>query len=238
MILSSASRALYQTSHNRMWNVIEQYLLFSLSVPKRVALIINWFTPIPVRAHILDCGCGIPQERRYPSMIVQEDAMEDTITCPACGTLIRSDSTFCRSCGKSIRKCPSCSSIILEGVMFCPNCETPLFQTNEHSETSPQNVDSETTHLIWEGVPFSGLQKTSQTKRQWRITVVIFATYAIACILMIAWIMLKKSTEDVCCISGFVIGLAFFSAFTLWVRYWVGRSGAEHEERKKWKDPL
>jgi uncharacterized membrane protein YvbJ len=170
------------------------------------------------------------------------DPMSDTITCPSCGTVMPSDSKFCRSCGKTIQRCSSCGSQLLPGIMFCPKCEAPVEQASERADGASPEGAPEPPYLVWEGLPFSWLQKTTQTKSQWRMTLwlsgILLATFALILALVFATLLTSdvQGEDELCTLTGVYTGVLLIAVFGLWVRYWTGRRGAEHEESEKWKD--
>jgi membrane protease subunit (stomatin/prohibitin family) len=64
--------------------------------------------------------------------------MQQTRSCPNCGSIISATSTFCPNCGASLQAaaapktqtvtCPKCGSQVQAGQKFCPNCGTAMPQ--------------------------------------------------------------------------------------------------------------
>ncbi|MCJ7562259.1 MAG: hypothetical protein MUO84_04535 [Thermoplasmata archaeon] len=76
------------------------------------------------------------------------------------------------------------------------------------------------------------------TRRQWRITILMIAIAIAVCVSIFIFVITQVIPEnEICCVSGIIIGVVFAMVFVIWVRYWTGRSEAEEEEKKKWRDP-
>lgn len=152
--------------------------------------------------------------------------MDDGLLCPSCQAHMPADSKFCKSCGRSVRRCPECGALLLEGVMFCSACQASL--PEEHAgEGAAPGQGEEAPYLVWEGFPFSWMQRTTQTKRQWQITTALILALTVTFIVVILFVLNPDlQDEDIPCLASIVVVWVVAVVFGLWVRFWVGRRGA------------
>lgn len=159
--------------------------------------------------------------------------MDEYLRCPACYASIPADSSFCKSCGRSVRRCPKCGALLLEGVMFCSACQASLPEEHDGEGAAPGQGE-ETPYLVWEGFPFSWMQRTTQTKRQWQITAAFIMAFTVFSIIVFLFVLNPDlPEEDIPCLASMAVVGVIAVVFGLWVRFWVGRSGAESQEHQK-----
>ncbi|HXK36274.1 MAG TPA: zinc ribbon domain-containing protein [Candidatus Paceibacterota bacterium] len=152
--------------------------------------------------------------------------MDDALNCPVCGTAIQQDSSFCRKCGGKIVRCPDCGVPLPPRLMYCPKCNASIETTTALEEPVPYEDGFEKPYMVWEGWPFATLAKMSQTRGQWRITLIL--TVAAMGILVLYWalIMAYAPADERCCLGGFLGVLMVFVLLMLLIRYRAGREGA------------
>ncbi len=79
----------------------------------------------------LGAGAGVGYAMAGPMM---QGIQQPTKTCPKCGSVIPSNSSFCPSCGANLSQqpqmitCSKCGEKMQAGTKFCPNCGTEVQQ--------------------------------------------------------------------------------------------------------------
>jgi hypothetical protein len=154
----------------------------------------------------------------------------ETLVCPNCGEDIRPGSRFCGNCFREVRICEACGSVLLHNVVFCQKCGTAVPPIYESPASGPAHSQP---YMVWEGWPFAWLQTVTQTRRQWRVTLAISIISFAFLTLMVALVIVHAPADDVCCLSGILIGEIAFVAMMFALRYKSGRLGAQDLERRR-----
>lgn len=156
--------------------------------------------------------------------------VEEALVCPNCGEDLRPGARFCSNCSGEVRICEACGSVLLHNVVFCQKCGTAVPPTNESPASGPARSRP---YMVWKRWPFAWLQTITQTRRQWRITLAIYIILHAFVILMVVLMFAHTHSDNVCCLSGFLIGMVALGVIMLALRYKTGRLGARDLERKR-----
>jgi len=152
--------------------------------------------------------------------------------CPVCGANdLTESSEFCRNCGKILVRCSECSSLNVTQVEFCVKCGGRLTKTYaEHSSSDGECRPGEP-YVVWKGFPFATLEKKSQSKRQFSVSLLFFvAAFAVTIALCSIRLLEETGLGETVCFLTLMIFLFVAGMFVYW---WSGREGATEAKKEK-----
>jgi uncharacterized membrane protein YvbJ len=153
--------------------------------------------------------------------------------CPECGMDgLTESSEFCRNCGKSVPpRCVVCGSFNSRQVAFCVKCGGKLTKTFVENTHSNREGHSSRPYVVWEGFPFAWLERRSQTKRQYFVSLLLLvAAFAVYIIFISTRLLREAGFGDTVCFVLFAIP---FLVGIILLHWWSGREGALEERKEK-----
>lgn len=159
--------------------------------------------------------------------------------CPGCGEENRRGDKYCSKCGKALLPCPRCGGFNTGVVEFCGECGERL--PSRRAPVVAGENPTEKPYIVYEGFPYAWMEKRSQTKTQFFLSLgfglALVAVIFIPIMLILATAALRGEPGAA---SAFWVltAILVLSAIFGWFRWWVGREGADEEEIEREKEEV
>lgn len=162
------------------------------------------------------------------------DDMKEELQCPRCGAGNKAGARFCSQCGLTYTHCPRCNALNPDAVEFCTKCGEGI--SPGKIPAGHEDDVGEKPYVIWEGLPFAWLERRTQTKRQFFLSLWIYIAFVsmLTAVFMFAAVPAALQGE-----SGAGAGICLSAIFLVLVCgliyiYWLfGRRGAEEEQKSR-----
>ncbi len=163
--------------------------------------------------------------------------MSRTGACLGCGEKNELGAEYCSKCGKALLPCPECGNFNTRVVEFCVECGEKL--PSRKKPVAPGEDSGEKPYVVYEGLPYAWLEKRSQTRGQFFLSLWFGLALTAVIFIPIMFILVRAALRGEPGAGSAVFALTvilILAAIFGWFHWWVGREGADEEEEEQRED--